>query len=276
MDGGFATGGCTHFGVRSEIPPQSVRWRCPSSQLPFHLRQDLRRLSATDRDGWRDDHVHLLVEYQGGVTNLVNNLKACPMPSAAQRRPTSKRYWKGVLRSSCFSSSCGGAPISPSHNYIRSNVETSLETRTATVAPTLNGGLVTACGSWPASLSRTAAALTTRPLDFFNHLWYQIGVWRHGQRWWWCRSKSALRNWCGRFGALAWFLAFRAGLQFGQPLARILACSSVTSSAGCPSRSKRTAPPSAAFDSWTGRYARSARASRPKGQAPGGVQSRTR
>jgi putative transposase len=76
--------------------------------------------TLVEMDG-EDDHVHLLVEYppKVAVSSLVNSLKGVSSRLLRQQLPDiRKRYWKGVLWSPSFASSCGGALISIVRRYI--------------------------------------------------------------------------------------------------------------------------------------------------------------
>ena len=98
-----------------EVMPSSA---CATSS-PRHCADFEAQLIEMDGE---DDHVHLLVEYppEVAVSNLVNSLKGVSSRLLRKERPDiQKRYWRGVLwSSSCFASSCGGAPISIVRQYI--------------------------------------------------------------------------------------------------------------------------------------------------------------
>ncbi|EGV2900825.1 IS200/IS605 family transposase [Salmonella enterica] len=69
------------------------------------------------------DHVHLLINYPPklAISNLVNSLKGVSSRLLRRDRPdiALRYYYKGVLWApSYFASSCGGAPISITRQYI--------------------------------------------------------------------------------------------------------------------------------------------------------------
>jgi len=69
-----------------------------------------------------DDHVHLLINYppKVAVSNLVNSLKGVSSRHLRKQYPEIKsKLWGGSLWSpSYFASSCGGAPLEITKQYI--------------------------------------------------------------------------------------------------------------------------------------------------------------